>query len=165
MSATDETNGRDWYCETFSMQEAAAIGRVEATRIRSWISRGVLPNLGRKHPKLGAWLFSLADLVRIRVAGQVLDLTGDTGLANALSLGACLRLADYRDNLRGFVNIAGRNDVSGFVFASVDGAHRFANAEVQAKFDEIVDAAHIAIPTDTIIRQVLADARELLAND
>lgn len=165
MSA-DAPAGKPEYTERiFSLPEASAIGRVEANRLRAWIARDQLPGLGQKHPKLGAWLFSTADLLRIRVAGEVADLTGDIGLANAMSLRAVLWLGLPLDEQvdPGAGEIAGRDPDTGYRFLRVP-----PNGQIPQDRRAIANAirrgAHVSVPVDVILRDVLAEAKELLAD-
>lgn len=54
----------------FTLSEAASVATISEMTLRNWISRDVI-KVGQKH-RLGRWLFSGADIVRLRVMGDLI---------------------------------------------------------------------------------------------
>ncbi|CAN7495157.1 MerR family transcriptional regulator [Rhizobium sp. LjRoot254] len=54
----------------FTLSEAASVSTISEMTLRNWISRDVV-KVGQKH-RLGRWLFSGADIVRLRVMGDLI---------------------------------------------------------------------------------------------
>ncbi|MEF2548904.1 hypothetical protein VQ045_17230 [Aurantimonas sp. E1-2-R+4] len=157
----------------FTMAEALDVSGINEGVLRSWLSRQVV-DVGRKHRKLGAWLFNGLDLMKLRTMADLIATTGmqpvhaekvaglvvDRFLAMSTRDAATGELlpelpnGDRRDT-RIIVSLAGGEPQA--TVAEWDGATWAAPLPRRGAENERIRRPHVIVPADAIIFDV-ADA-------
>lgn len=85
MASDDDEPIVDFYAHQFNIEEAARLSGAKPDRIRSWLLHEVVPDIGLKHPKLKAWLFSGLDIIRLRAMVDAADIQDNIATAAKVS--------------------------------------------------------------------------------
>lgn len=163
MARDDPAEFRDEYAYTFG--EASAIAGIAESRLRSWMHRKVIPDVGYQHPQLGAWLFSPRDLVVLSTMIRVLALTGgEVHVARSLAIVAGMRVGVWDETapqgytLIAFTDIVGQLGIdiheAGWTLDDEHPSHR-------AFAEKVSRGPCIVLPVDSIIADVFAEIRKV----
>lgn len=163
MARDDPSEFRDKFSYTFA--EACALSGVAEPRLRSWMQRGAILNVGYRHPQLGAWLFSPRDLVVLRTMIRVLALTaGDVQVARSLGMLAGMRVGVWDENAPQGYTLLAYTDSIGQLGIDVHEAGWSLDDEHpshRAFAEKISRAPCIVVPVDSIIADVFAEIRRV----
>jgi hypothetical protein len=159
----------------FTLPEAAALSRVPQKSVRNWISRDVL-RIGERHSFLARWMFSVLDVIRLRVmhdlcinltfnprdAARIADLVANLAM-DETKRDASGRLIDGADGVRPNKNVVVAFNGAGEAEVCV------ADIKTPGSYypplstggDDPLRRAHVVVPVSTLLNDVILRTAEV----